>query len=90
MLTEVNVKESNTGTVMGARLLFVSFTIAPKFMIEKHSLFTLWKCGQNKTQGARLRFPPIPYWVFVPLPSASARTVSQLYANVQMIPSQFL
>ena len=80
---------------MGARLLFVSFTIAPKFMIEKHSLFTLWKCGQNKTQGARLRFPPLPYWVFVPLPPPSARTVSQLHANVitifsRMIPSQFL
>ena len=67
---------------MGACLLFVSFTIAPKFMIEKHSHFTLWKCGQNKTQGARLRFPPVPYWVFVPLPSPSARTVSQLHANV--------
>ena len=61
MLNEVYVKEGNTGAVMGGRLLFVSFTIAPKFMIEKHSRFTLRKCGQNKTQGARLRFPPLPY-----------------------------
>ena len=44
MLNEVYVKESNNGAVMGALLLFVSFTIAPKFIIEKHSLFTLWKC----------------------------------------------
>ena len=51
MLNDVYVKEGNTGAVMGARLLFVSFTIAPKFMI-----FTFYDVEVWPKQNARCTF----------------------------------
>lgn len=61
MLNEVYVKEGNTGAVMEARLLFVSFTIAPKFMIEKHSRFTLLCGSVAKTKRKVHVWDSLPY-----------------------------
>ena len=59
MLNEVYVKEGNTSAVMGARLLFVSFTIAPKFMIE--NIHVLLRGSVAKTKRKVHVWDSLPY-----------------------------